>query len=119
MQRRTIWELQCPSVLNCAFHQVFIECMKDQLEDVHPLVLKVAGKSHLVAIGGMQADVKFVVNQLCDSEKCGGWQYDMTFFLDQQCGHPVYRFEERTICFCVPNKFPVKALKIFICDQGA
>ena len=37
MQRRTIWELQGPSVRNCAFNHVFTECMKDQLEDVHPL----------------------------------------------------------------------------------
>ena len=55
MQCRTIWELQCPFVMNCTFHQVFIECTKNQLEDVHPLVLKVAGKSVPVAIGGMQA----------------------------------------------------------------
>ena len=51
-------------MMNCAFHQVFIPCTKDQLEDVHHLVLKVARKSVPVAMGGMQADVKFVVNQV-------------------------------------------------------
>ena len=43
------------------------------MDDMHPLVLKVAGKLVLVAIGGMAADVKFLVNQLRDSEECGGW----------------------------------------------
>ena len=50
------------------------------MDDIHPLVLKVAGKLVPVAIGGMAADVKFLVNQLRDSEECGGWQYIMTFF---------------------------------------
>ena len=48
------------------------------MDDIHPLVLKVAGKLVPVAIGGMAADVKFLVNQLRDSEECGGWQYIMT-----------------------------------------
>ena len=43
----------------------------------------------------------------------------MTSFFDQAGGHPTYRFEERTICFCVPDKFRVKVPNIFICDQGA
>ena len=55
-------------MMKCVFHQVFIECTKDQLEEVHPLVPKVASKP----VGGMQADVKFVVNQLRDSKECGG-----------------------------------------------
>ena len=67
-------------MMKCDFHRVFIECTKDELEDVHPLVLKVAGKSVLVAIAGMQANVKFVVNQLRDSDECGGWQYIITSF---------------------------------------
>ena len=93
--------------------------MKEQMDDIHPLVLKVAGKLVPVAIGGMAADVKFLVNQLRDSEECGGWQYIMTSFFDRAVGHPTYRFEERTICFCVPDKFRVKVPNIFICDQGA
>ena len=56
---------------------------------------------------------------LIDSEECGGWQYVMTSFFDQAVGHPTYRFEERTICFCVGDKFSVKVLNVFICDQGA
>ena len=59
------------------------------------------------------------LNQLLDSEDCGGWQYNMTSFFDQQCGHPVYQFEERMICFFVPDKFRVKVPNIFICDHGA
>ena len=51
-----IWRLQYLSVMNCAFHQVFIKCTNDQLEDVHLLVLKVVGKSVPVAMGRMQAD---------------------------------------------------------------
>ena len=43
----------------------------------------------------------------------------MTSFFDQAVGHPTYRFEKRTICFCVPDKFRVKVPNIFICDQGA
>ena len=43
----------------------------------------------------------------------------MTSFFYQAVGHPTYRFEERTICFCVPDKFRVKVPNIFICDQGA
>ena len=89
------------------------------MDDIHPLVLKVAGKLVPVAIGGMAADVKFVVNQLRDSEECGGWQYIMTSFVDQAVGHPTYRFEERTICFCLLDKFRVKVPNIFICHQGA
>ena len=89
------------------------------MDDIHPLVLKVAGKLVPVAIGGMAADVKFLVKQLRDSEECGGWQYIMTSFFDQAVGHPTYRLEERTICFCVPDKFRVKVPNIFICDQGA
>ena len=89
------------------------------MDDIHPLVLKVAAKLVPVAIGGMAADVKLLSNQLRDSEECGGWQYIMTSFLDQAVGHPTYRFEERTICFCVPDKFRVKVPNIFICDQGA
>ena len=89
------------------------------MDDIHPLVLKVAAKLVPVAIGGMAADVKFLVHQLRDSEECGGWQYIMTSFFDQAVGHPTYRFEERTICFCVPDKFRVKVPNIFICDQGA
>ena len=89
------------------------------MDDIHPLVLKVAAKLVPVAIGGMAADVKFLVNQLRDSEECAGWQYIMTSFFDQAVGHPTYRFEERTICFCVPDKFRVKVPNIFICDQGA
>ena len=89
------------------------------MDDIHPLVLKVAAKLVPVAIGGMAADVKFLVNQLRDSEECGGWQYIMTSFFDQAVGHPTYRFEEGTICFCVPDKFRVKVPNIFICDQGA
>ena len=42
------------------------------MDDIHPLVLKVAGKLVPVAIGGMAADVNFLVNQLRDSEECGG-----------------------------------------------
>ena len=42
------------------------------MDDIHPLVLKVAAKLVPVAIGGMAADVKFPVNQLRDSEECGG-----------------------------------------------
>ena len=53
------------------------------MDDIHPLVLKVAAKLVPVAIGGMAADVKFLVNQLRDSEECGGWQYIMTSFFDQ------------------------------------
>ena len=86
------------------------------MDDIHPLVLKVAGKLVPVAIGGMAAVVKFLVNQLRDSEECGGWQYIMTSFFYQAVGHPTYRFEERTICFCVPDKFRVKVPNIFICD---
>ena len=52
------------------------------MDDIHPLVLKVAAKLVPVAIGGMAADVKFLVNQLRDSEECGGWQYIMTSFFD-------------------------------------
>ena len=89
------------------------------MDDIHPLVLKVAGKLVPVAIGGMAADVKFLVNQLRDSEESGGWQCIMTSFFDQAVGHPTYRFEERTICFCVPHKFRVKVPNIFICDEGA
>ena len=89
------------------------------MDDIHPPVLKVAAKLVPVAIGGMAADVKFLVNQLRDSEECGGWQYIMTSFFYQAVGHPTYRFEERTICFCVPDKFRVKVPNIFICDQGA
>ena len=89
------------------------------MDDIHPLVLKVAAKLVPVAIGGMAADVKFLVNQLRDSEECGGWQYIMTSFFDQAVGHPTYRFEERTICLCVPDKFRVKVPNIFICDEGA
>ena len=54
------------------------------MDDIHPLVLKVAGKLVPVAIGGMAAGVKFLVNQLRDSEECGGWQYIMTSFLIKQ-----------------------------------
>ena len=43
----------------------------------------------------------------------------MTSFFDQQCGHPVYPFGERTICFCVPDKFRVNVPKFCICHQGA
>ena len=43
----------------------------------------------------------------------------MTCFFDQAVGHPTYRVEERTICFCVSDKFRVKVPNIFICDQGA
>ena len=50
------------------------------MDDIHPLVLKVAGKLVPVAIGGMAADVKFLVNQLRDFEERGGWQYIMTSF---------------------------------------
>ena len=89
------------------------------MDDIHPLVLKVAGQLVPVAIGGMAADVKFLVDQLRDSEECGGWQYVMTAFFHQAVGHPTYRFEERTICFCVPDKFRVKVPNIFICDRGA
>ena len=89
------------------------------MDDIHLLVLKVLGKRVPVAIGGMAANVKFLVNQLRDSEECGGWQYIMTYFFDQAVGHPTYRFAERTICFCVPDKFRVKFPNIFICDQGA
>ena len=53
------------------------------MDDIHPLVLKVAAKLVPVAIGGMAADVKFLVNQLRDSEECGGWQYIMTSCFDQ------------------------------------
>ena len=74
------------------------------MDDIYPLVLKVAAKLVPVAIGGMAADVKSLVNQLHDSEECGGWQYIMTSFYDQAVGHPTYRFEERTICFCVPEQ---------------
>ena len=87
------------------------------MDDIHPLVLKVAGKPVPVAIGRMAADVKFLVNQLRDSEECGGWQYIMTSFFDQVVGHPTYRFEDRTICFC--DKFRVKVPNIFICDHTA
>ena len=38
------------------------------MDDIHPLVLKVAGKLVPVAIGGMAADVEFLVNQLRDSD---------------------------------------------------
>ena len=72
-----------------------------------------------MAIGGMQADVKFVVNQLSDLQECRGWQYIFTSFFDQQFGYPVYRFEERTISFFVPDKFRVKVPNIFICYHGA
>ena len=34
------------------------------MDDIHPLVLKVAGKLVPVAIGGMAADVKFLVTEL-------------------------------------------------------
>ena len=47
---------------SCFLHRVFIECMKEQFEDTPPLVLKVAVKLVPIAIGGMAADVKFVVN---------------------------------------------------------
>ena len=43
----------------------------------------------------------------------------MTPFFDQAIDHPTYRFEERTICFCVPDKFRVKVPNFLICDQGA
>ena len=89
------------------------------MDDIRPLVLKVAGKLVPVAIGGMAADVKFLVNQLRDSEESGGWQCIMTTFFYQAAGHPTYRFEERTICFCVPDKFRPKVPNIFICDEGA
>ena len=54
-----------------------MECLKEQLEDIHPLVMKVAVKLVPIASGGMAADAKFVVNRLRDSEECGGWQYIM------------------------------------------
>ena len=79
------------------------------MDNIHPLVHKNAGRLVAVAIGGMAADVKFLVNQLRDSEECGGWQYIMTSFFYQAVRHPTYRFEERTICFCVLDKFRVKA----------
>ena len=66
----------------CFWQQVFIECTKEQMDDIHALVLKVAAKLVPVAIGGRAADVKFLVNQLRDSEECGGWQYIMTSFFD-------------------------------------
>ena len=59
-------------MVKCAFHQVFIKGTKDQLEDVDPLVLKVAGRSVPLAIGGMQDNFKFMVNQLRDSQEFGG-----------------------------------------------
>ena len=89
------------------------------MDDIHPMVLKVAGKPVPVAIGGMAANVKFVVNELRDSEECGGRQHIMTSFFDRAVGHPTYRFEETTICFFVPDKFRVKVPNIFMCDQGA
>ena len=49
---------------------------------LQPLVMKVAGKLVPLAIGGMAADVKFLVNQSRNSEECGGWRYIMiSFFL--------------------------------------
>ena len=71
------------------------------MDDIQPLVLKVAGKLVPVAIGGMAADVKFLVNQLRDCEECGGWQYiplsttrrtESTFFVRQKCIHNVLLF---------------------------
>ena len=88
------------------------------MDNIHPLVLKVAGKLVPVAIGGIAAHVKFLVNQLRDSEECARWQYIITSFFYQAVGHPTYRFEERTICFCVPHKFRVKVANIFILRSG-
>ena len=70
-------------------------------------------------LGPSSVLVRVLINDLRDSEECGGWQYIMTSFFDQAVGHPTYRFEERTICFCVPDKFRVKVPNISICDQRA
>ena len=61
------------------------------MDDIHLLVLKVAGKLVPVPIGGMAADVKFLVNRLRDSEECGGWLYIMTsfFFIRQSVTRPI------------------------------
>ena len=72
----------------CFLHQVFIKCMKEKLDDIHPLALKVAGGLVPIAIGEMAANVKVVVNQLRASEECGGWQYIMTSFYDRQSVTP-------------------------------
>ena len=53
---------------------MFVEINKQQLDDVHSLILKLAQKGVPITVVGLESDVKFLRTQLRDANEAAGWQ---------------------------------------------
>ena len=97
---------------------VFLETNKEQIDNVHPLGLKLANTGVPISVASLKSDAKFLLTQLRDAHELADWQFVTVQIYERGFSHSTFLYKELICTLAVPTKYFCKVRNVFMTKSG-